>query len=198
MPRRHRKFFAFFAALAAAACLAAGAFAQQEPIKVGDVQAYSAVPQGTEPYRKGWEMALDEVNAAGGVLGRKLEVVSRDDAGKPDVATQMAQELVTNEKVALFFVRKSLAIRDEELHVADLGAIDGGVVDLIQDAVRAGEPRAAGGRVGGADGVLDARGPAGLEAGRTKGFALLVEPTIEGLIVHRAIPFRGMGEVKVC
>lgn len=119
MARRHRKFFAFFAALAAAACLAGGAFAQQEPIKLGDVQAYSAVPQGTEPYRKGWEMALDEVNAAGGVLGRKLEVVSRDDAGKPDVASRMAQELVTNEKVALFF---GGYLSNEGLAMADFAA----------------------------------------------------------------------------
>jgi branched-chain amino acid transport system substrate-binding protein len=119
MAPRHRKFFAFFAALAAAACLAGGAFAQQEPIKVGDVQAYSAVPQGTEPYRKGWEMAVDEVNAAGGVLGRKLEVVSRDDAGKPDVASRMAQELVTNEKVALFF---GGYLSNEGLAMADFAA----------------------------------------------------------------------------
>jgi len=119
MARRDRKFFGIFAALAAAACCAGGAFAQQEPIKVGDVQAYSAIPQGTEPYRKGWEMALDEVNAAGGVLGRKLEVVSRDDAGKPDVASRMAQELVTNEKVVLFF---GGFLSNEGLAMADFAA----------------------------------------------------------------------------
>jgi len=44
---------------------------------------------------------LDEINAAGGVLGRKLVVISRDDGGKPDVAERHATELVQNEKVSL-------------------------------------------------------------------------------------------------
>ena len=47
------------------------------------------------------ELALDEVNAAGGVLGRKLEIVSRDDNGTPGDAVRVADELVTREKVAM-------------------------------------------------------------------------------------------------
>jgi branched-chain amino acid transport system substrate-binding protein len=35
------------------------------------------------PYKKGWELAVEEVNAAGGVLGKKLQVISRDDNGSP-------------------------------------------------------------------------------------------------------------------
>jgi branched-chain amino acid transport system substrate-binding protein len=77
-----------------------GASAQQGPVRVGEISSYSALPQGTEAYRKGWQLALERVNASGGVLGgRKLEIISRDDAGKPDVATRAAEELVTNEKV---------------------------------------------------------------------------------------------------
>jgi branched-chain amino acid transport system substrate-binding protein len=110
---------AFAAGLAIAAAFAAPALAQQEPIKLGDVQAYSAIPQGTEPYKKGWQMALDEVNEAGGVLGRKIEVVSRDDAGKPDVATRMAEELVSNEKVAMLF---GGFLSNEGLALADFAA----------------------------------------------------------------------------
>ena len=79
---------------------------------------------------------------------------------------------------------EGLAVGEEELHVADLRAVDGGVIDLVEDAVGAGKPDAAGGGVGGADGVFNTGGPARLEARRTEGFALLVQPTIEILVVH--------------
>ena len=47
------------------------------------------------------------------------------------------------EEIALFFVYECLAVRDEELHVADLGAVDCGVVDLVEHAMGAGKPDAA-------------------------------------------------------
>ena len=59
------------------------------------------MPAFTVPYRNGWQLAVEEINAAGGVLGRKLEVISRDDAGKPEDAVRLAGELVDNEKVDL-------------------------------------------------------------------------------------------------
>ena len=78
------------------------AHAQQQPVHVGEISSYSALPQGTEAYKKGWQLALEQENAAGGVLGgRKLEFLSRDDAGQPETATRAAQELVANEKVDL-------------------------------------------------------------------------------------------------
>jgi branched-chain amino acid transport system substrate-binding protein len=78
------------------------ALAQSAPVRIGEISSYSALPQGTEGYRKGWQLAVEQVNAGGGVIGgRKIEVIARDDAGKPDVATRAAQELVTNEKVDL-------------------------------------------------------------------------------------------------
>ncbi|MCC6778349.1 MAG: ABC transporter substrate-binding protein [Hyphomicrobiales bacterium] len=89
------------AALAVALC-AGSALAQQPPIRIGEISPYSALPQGTDGYRKGWQLALEQVNAAGGVLGgRKIEFVVRDSAGQPDAATRAAQELLTNEKVDL-------------------------------------------------------------------------------------------------
>jgi len=92
-------------AMTAAVLLAIGATtaaAQQPPVRVGEISPYSALPQGTEGYKKGWQLALEHVNAAGGVLGgRKLEFISRDSAGKPDDATRAAQELLTSEKVDL-------------------------------------------------------------------------------------------------
>src|SRR6201999_3725962 len=53
-----------------------------------------------EPYKKGWELAVEEVNAAGGVLGRKIEVVSRDDNGNPGDAVRVAEELMSREGAA--------------------------------------------------------------------------------------------------
>lgn len=80
----------------------ATAMAQSPPVRVGEISSYSALPQGTEGYKKGWQLALEQTNAAGGVIGgRKLEVIFRDDAGKPEVAARAAQELLTNEKVDL-------------------------------------------------------------------------------------------------
>jgi len=71
------------------------------PIRIGEINSYSTIPQFLVPYRKGWELALEEVNAAGGLLGRRVEVIARDDAGKPDDAVRHATELVISEKVDL-------------------------------------------------------------------------------------------------
>ena len=75
--------------------------AEQPPIRVGDISSYSALPVGTHGYRQGWELARDEINAKVGVLGRKLEIIARDDAGKPDVAIAQATQLVEAEHVDL-------------------------------------------------------------------------------------------------
>jgi branched-chain amino acid transport system substrate-binding protein len=104
------------AALAAMAMVSVRAEAA-DPIKVGEINSYTGLPAFTIPYRQGWELAVEEINAAGGLLGgRKLEVVSRDDAGKPDDAVRVANELVSNEKVDLlagtYFSHIGLAVSD--------------------------------------------------------------------------------------
>lgn len=68
-------------------------------IKIGEINSYSASPQFTDGYRKGWQLAVDEINLAGGVDGRLIEVVSRDDEGKQDLAMREAQALISTEKV---------------------------------------------------------------------------------------------------
>ncbi len=75
--------------------------ADAPPIRIGDISSYSALPIGTRGYRQGWELAQDEINGRGGVLGRKLEIIARDDAGKPDVAITQAAQLVDAEQVDL-------------------------------------------------------------------------------------------------
>jgi branched-chain amino acid transport system substrate-binding protein len=73
----------------------------QDTIKIGELNSYKIQPQFLDPYKKGWEMAVDEVNAKGGVLGKKLEVISRDDGGNPGDAVRAADELVTREGVSM-------------------------------------------------------------------------------------------------
>lgn len=95
------------AALAAPALLhihpaqAAAAQSGARPIRIGEFNSYTAIPAFTLPYRNGWQLAVEQVNAAGGVLGRPLEVVSRDDAGSPQDAVRIAGELLDGEKVDL-------------------------------------------------------------------------------------------------
>ena len=90
--------------LAAASVLAAASFVvpawAQDTIKIGELNSYKVFAAFLEPYKKGWEMAVDEVNAAGGVLGKKIEIVSRDDNGNPADAVRVAEELLSLEKVA--------------------------------------------------------------------------------------------------
>jgi branched-chain amino acid transport system substrate-binding protein len=71
----------------------------QETIKIGELNSYKSQTAFLDPYKKGWEMAIEEINAKGGVLGKKLEVVSRDDGSNPGDAVRVADELVTREGV---------------------------------------------------------------------------------------------------
>jgi branched-chain amino acid transport system substrate-binding protein len=96
--------------------MAAGTVSAQETIKIGELNSYKTVPAFLEPYKKAWELAVEEVNAAGGINGKKLEVVSRDDNGTPGDAVRAAEELVSREKVALltgtFLSHVGLAVAD--------------------------------------------------------------------------------------
>jgi branched-chain amino acid transport system substrate-binding protein len=83
---------------AAVAGLSVPALAQAT-LKIGELNSYKSQPAFLEHYKKGWEFAIEEINAKGGVLGRKLEVVSRDDGGNPGDAVRVANELVTREGV---------------------------------------------------------------------------------------------------
>src|ERR1700676_2872992 len=91
-------------------------FAQQGPIKIGEINSYSGMAAFTAPYKNGLLLAEEEVNAAGGVLGRKIEIVTRDDGLKPEDAVRAANELLTSEKVALlaggFLSNVGLALSD--------------------------------------------------------------------------------------
>ncbi len=87
-----------------------------DPIKIADINSYSAMPAFTVPYRNGVTLALEQINDKGGVLGRPLVIISRDDNGRPDDALRAANELVFNEKVVAltgtFFSNVGLAVSD--------------------------------------------------------------------------------------
>ena len=90
----------------ASAFLAAGLFLlpaaakADPPIKVGIIDTYTGPPTTyTYDVRDAFKLAVDELNARGGVLGRKIEFTTRDDKFKVDIALSMAKELVMNEKV---------------------------------------------------------------------------------------------------
>jgi branched-chain amino acid transport system substrate-binding protein len=88
----------------AALCTALASFgAAAQTIKIGEINSYKAQPAFLGPYKNGWNMALDEINAKGGVDGKQLEVISRDDNGNPGDTVRVAQELMTREQVQLLF-----------------------------------------------------------------------------------------------
>ena len=88
------------AILAGATALTQAAFAQQA-IKIGAINPYSGplALYGTEVTR-GYELAVDQVNAAGGLMGRKIELI-RGDAGTAQQGIATVEQLVTKEKVDL-------------------------------------------------------------------------------------------------
>ena len=87
-----------------------------EAIRIGEINSYSAQPAFLQPYRSGWVLAQEEVNAAGGIDGRRIETVFRDDAGRPEDAVRLAGELLNSERVHLlaggFLSNVGLAIAD--------------------------------------------------------------------------------------
>ena len=90
--------------------------AAAQTIKLGELNSYKQFPAFLDPYKKGMQLAVDEVNAAGGVQGRKIEVVSRDDNGVPGDAVRVAEELIAREHVSLlmgtFASNVGLAVSD--------------------------------------------------------------------------------------
>ncbi|MCT4655094.1 MAG: ABC transporter substrate-binding protein [Cohaesibacter sp.] len=79
---------------------ASGAMAA-ETIKIGEINHYKRMAAFANPYKQGIELALEEINASGGVLGKKLEFIFRDDQGKPGEAVKIAEELMTREGTAM-------------------------------------------------------------------------------------------------
>ncbi|WID99796.1 ABC transporter substrate-binding protein (plasmid) [Bosea vestrisii] len=88
------------AALLAATALSQPAFAQSGPIKIGVVTPLSGTytPIGQQ-VRWGLELAAKEINAAGGISGRQVNLLFEDEEANPSVAVQKAEKLLQVEKV---------------------------------------------------------------------------------------------------
>ena len=91
-------------ALALAAALSLGSAQAAEPIKIGVAEALSG---GAAQYgisiRNGFQMAAEEINAAGGVNGSKIELVIEDEQGKKDEAINAFKKLIFQDKALMLF-----------------------------------------------------------------------------------------------
>ena len=102
--------------VAAVLALAGGQAGAQGVIKIGEINSYKAMPAFLEPYKKGMELAVEQINAGGGIAGKKLELVTRDDNGNPGDAVRAAEELYAREKIDVltgsFLSHVGLALTD--------------------------------------------------------------------------------------
>lgn len=91
---------ALLGALAAAVSLALPLAAHAaEAIRIGEINSQGRSSTAGQAYRNGLALALEQVNESGGVSGRPLQLVTRDDEGDADQAARNARELVSKEHV---------------------------------------------------------------------------------------------------
>jgi len=104
------------AVAAAGMVMALGSAHAQSTLKIGEINSYKAQAAFLDPYKKGMDLAVEEINAAGGVDGRKIELITRDDNANPGDAVRLAEELVSREKidvlVGAFLSNIGLALTD--------------------------------------------------------------------------------------
>ena len=80
------------------------ALAQQaapKPIRIGELMAYSSLPDEARNWQKGWKLAVDEINNAGGINGKPLEILSRDNKGSPPEAIKIMEEYKNREGIKI-------------------------------------------------------------------------------------------------
>jgi branched-chain amino acid transport system substrate-binding protein len=92
----------FVAVVASAVWVAAPAMSQPKVVKIGDLGSKVGVFEGYGKYQTwGVQMAVEEINAKGGVLGHKIEIVSEDDETKPAPAVRKAEKLILQDGVKM-------------------------------------------------------------------------------------------------
>ena len=105
-------------ALAATTMLTSAAFAA-DPIKIGLTGPFTggSASMGVS-MRDGVKLAVAEINKAGGVMGRQIQLVERDDEGKNDVGVQVAQELINKEGVVatMGFINTGVALASQRFY----------------------------------------------------------------------------------
>jgi len=104
MPLTRRQALASAGAAALASGLAKPAIAANEPIRVGYLPALTGPSSSTGiGINRGIQLAVQEINAAGGINGRQLELITRDTQSEPTKAVNGAAELTHGEKVSVVF-----------------------------------------------------------------------------------------------
>jgi branched-chain amino acid transport system substrate-binding protein len=81
-----------------------------QPVKLGELNSYKTFPAFLESYKRGMDLAVEELNRSGGLLGRHVELIVRDDTGNPGDAVRVAEELVSREKVDVLMGTFSSAV----------------------------------------------------------------------------------------
>src|SRR6201994_998535 len=104
MPLTRRQALATAASAAFASTLARPAIAAKEPIRMGYLPALTG-PSSSRGIgiNRGTELAVKEINAAGGIDGRQIELIVRDTQSEPTKAVNGAAELTHSEKVSVIF-----------------------------------------------------------------------------------------------
>ncbi len=103
-------------AIASAVLSFAGIAAAADPIKIGVAGPFTGGSSSMGvSMRDGVRLAVEEINKSGGVLGRKLQVVERDDEAKNERGVQIAQELISKEKVtaAVGYINTGVALASQ-------------------------------------------------------------------------------------
>jgi len=89
-------------------------------ITIGELNSYKTQPAFLEPYKNGMLLAIEQINAQGGVNGKQLKLVLRDDNSNPGDAVRTAEDLITREKVDVltgtFLSHIGLAVADYARH----------------------------------------------------------------------------------
>lgn len=92
----------------------------QGTIKIGEVNSYKTQPAFLGPYKNGMELAISQINDAGGINGKKLELIIRDDNSNTGDAVRAVEELLARDKVDVltgtFLSNIGLAVTDYAKH----------------------------------------------------------------------------------
>ena len=96
----NRTLWAALGAAAVTAALAAAPAAAQDPIRIGVTQPLTGAFAASGNYvAQGAKLAEDQVNASGGVLGRKIQLIIEDNKSNPTEAVATAEKLIVKDKV---------------------------------------------------------------------------------------------------
>lgn len=91
-----------------------------DTIKIGELNSYKSQPAFLAPYKNGMVLAVEQINAAGGVNGKQLELIIKDDNSNPADAVRTVEELFTRDKIDVltgtFLSHVGMAVSDYAKH----------------------------------------------------------------------------------